>query len=184
MTISQRTILPSGRVVTLTYPPLYSILSAMGRLPTDHQVAVIDALRSEGSYTPPETMGDLELRRRMWLSNYVAASLCLSEPRLVLPPETPGPGEWGEQDITAADAEAIRLGFFRYYHQGDPAPLPDPEIAGGAAEPPPDGDGVRSRPRRTAGRERPVRGVGDTDALPVGGAEPIEGGAGDAAGEA
>lgn len=158
--ITQKTLLPSGRVVELTYPPLYSILSNLGKLPSEHQVAVLDALREEGAYTPPQTMGDVEMQRRYWVANYRAAELCLSKPRLVLDRE-PGPGEWGERDLPAADAEAIRYNFFRYCHQGDPARVPGAADPGGPADAPPDRQGVRGQPGRAARGKRAPAGAPD-----------------------
>lgn len=132
--------LPSGRVVRLALPDLWSIVSAVGRIPNPIVMAVMDLLIRDGSYTPEQVQADVYLRKREEiLGIYACAALCLVEPRLVIG-RTPGEGEIGPRDLPYGDAEVI---YYRFFRHGDPSLfdlLADPAFAAGPPSSAPTGD--------------------------------------------
>jgi hypothetical protein len=114
MAIRKEYQLPSGRVVTLVMPDLYAILGAVGRVPSQQMVDVLNLLQQEGALS-----GDVEHDRFLHKRNevrgmYAVAALCLEEPKLVLSGDVPE-GALTPTDLTWADVEAVYWGFFRGY---------------------------------------------------------------------
>jgi hypothetical protein len=129
-------ILPSGRVVKLAMPPLYSILATVGGVPSQIIMDALAILTAEGVHRPKPIGGDDLMARQIRYVRglYAIAALCLVSPTLVLDREPdPAANEIGQADLTWADVEAVYYGYFRGYtrtaHQTTP-PRATPDDGG------------------------------------------------------
>lgn len=151
MAIRKEYQLPSGRVVTLVMPDLYAILGAVGRVPSQQMVDVLNLLQQEGALS-----GDVEHDRFLHKRNevrgmYAIAALCLEEPKLVLSGDVPE-GTLAPADLTWADLEAVYWGFFRGYRHS-------PVVSLAASDEP---DGTAGDPRPGEGVPDPARGADES----------------------
>jgi hypothetical protein len=161
MPITEQRMLPTGRIVTLTMPDLYSIMASVGRVPSPHIAAVLDLLIQDKAYTPEGASADVYIRKRDEVrGRYALAALCLVSPRLVLDrAPKPEEDEIGPGDLSWVELEAIHLGWFQYWRTPDARRVSDPADADGAQEPPPAGDDVPDDAKRIPRGRRAARQV-------------------------
>lgn len=125
--------LPSGMVVDLAMPDLYSILATVGTVPAQHILDAVALLTEERVYRPTAGLDpdrQLFARQVRYLRGVDAiCSLCLVKPRMVIG-KAPGEGEISPADLSWIDREAIYYGFFRGYVR----PASDSDAPGAAAD--------------------------------------------------
>ena len=139
--------LNGGRVVKLSMPNIYKLLTGSG-VPNPALAGILRLLDGEGALAAPSETQLLHGARDRLRGLMEIAALCLVEPKLRLDGE-PGEGEIGPPDLAFGDYELIYYSFFR----SDPlsiSPVPDvrePRASEGAVS---DGNGIPHPPELVA----------------------------------
>ena len=146
MPLTATETLPSGMVVDLAMPDLYSILATVGAVPSQVVLDAVNLLTEERVY---RSTAGLDPDRQQFARQVrflrgvgAIAALCITRPVVAVGRE-PGEGEIALADLTWADQEAVYYGFFRGYVRptlGSDAAGPAADDAGAAEPREADGD--------------------------------------------